>query len=63
MFAFALWDREERSLTLARDRLGEKPLYYGRQSPSGCFLFGSELKALAQHPQFRPEIDRNALTL
>jgi asparagine synthase (glutamine-hydrolysing) len=64
MFAFALWDRTDRSLTLARDRLGEKPLYYGRQGGSKSpFLFGSELKALAQHPQFSAEIDRRALTL
>lgn len=63
MFAVALWDELERSLTLARDRLGEKPLYYGREYPGGPFLFGSELKALAQHPQFRGEIDRDALTL
>jgi asparagine synthase (glutamine-hydrolysing) len=63
MFAFALWDRERRSLTLARDRVGEKPLYYGRQSPNGPFLFGSEIKALKQHPEFRAEIDRRALTL
>jgi asparagine synthase (glutamine-hydrolysing) len=63
MFAFALWDKRERSLTLARDRLGEKPLYYGRQKDGGPFLFGSELKALAQHPCFRAEVDRQALTL
>lgn len=64
MFAFALWDRTDRSLTLARDRLGEKPLYYGRQGGSKSpFLFGSELKALAQHPQFSTEVDRRALTL
>jgi asparagine synthase (glutamine-hydrolysing) len=63
MFAFALWDRAERALTLARDRLGEKPLYYGRQRPNGPFLFGSELKALAAHPQFRCDIDRQILTL
>ncbi|NTW89070.1 MAG: asparagine synthetase B, partial [Desulfobulbaceae bacterium] len=50
MFAFALWDRHERTLTLARDRLGEKPLYYGRRN--GVFLFGSELKALRAHPAF-----------
>lgn len=62
MFAFALWDRAERILALARDRLGEKPLYYGR-SLSGPFLFGSELKALAHHPQFRGDIDRDSLTL
>src|SRR4051794_32746927 len=61
MFAFALWDKSERSLTLARDRVGEKPLYYGRQA-RGPFLFGSELKALTQHPEFRPDIDRQALT-
>lgn len=63
MFAFALWDKAERTLTLARDRVGEKPLYYGRQSGDGPFLFASELKALTEHPQFRPEIDRGALTL
>ena len=61
MFAFALWDRKTRTLTLARDRLGEKPLYYGRQG--GTFLFGSELKALRAHPDFRGEIDRNALAM
>jgi asparagine synthase (glutamine-hydrolysing) len=61
MFAFALWDRETRTLSLARDRLGEKPLYYGWQGET--FLFGSELKALKAHPAFRAEIDRDALTL
>jgi asparagine synthase (glutamine-hydrolysing) len=61
MFAFALWDREERSLYLARDRLGEKPLYYGWMGET--FLFGSELKALKVHPTFRDEISRNALAL
>lgn len=61
MFAFALWDREARTLTLARDRMGEKPLYYGRSGDA--FLFGSELKALAAHPDWQGEIDRNALTL
>ena len=54
MFAFALWDKAERTLTLARDRLGEKPLYYGRQEAGGPFLFGSELKALAAHPRVPP---------
>ena len=65
MFAFALWDKAERTLVLARDRLGEKPLYYGRQGTGhdAPFLFGSELKALAEHPQFRRDIDRQALTL
>ncbi len=61
MFAIALWDRAERILTLARDRMGEKPLYYGRQG--NTFLFGSELKALKAHPAFRGEINRDALTL
>ena len=61
MFALALWDREERVLYLARDRMGEKPLYYGWQQ--GVFLFGSELKALRRHPAFHGEIDRDALTL
>jgi asparagine synthase (glutamine-hydrolysing) len=59
MFAFALWDRQNRLLTLARDRMGEKPLYYGWQGD--IFLFGSELKALRAHPDFRPEIDRNVV--
>jgi asparagine synthase (glutamine-hydrolysing) len=65
MFAIALWDREERQLTLARDRLGEKPLYYGWQGNGerGVFLFGSELKALKAHPSFSAEIDRDALCL
>src|SRR5215204_6169406 len=61
MFGFALWDRQERTLHLVRDRLGIKPLYYGWQG--GTFLFGSELKALAAHPDFRAEIDRDALAL
>lgn len=61
MFAFALWDNEERSLILARDRFGEKPLYYGRQGQS--LLFGSELKALKAHPHFKGGICRDALAL
>ncbi|OOC09614.1 asparagine synthase (glutamine-hydrolyzing) [Thioalkalivibrio halophilus] len=61
MFAFALWDRTERTLFLARDRMGEKPLYYGRSGDT--FLFGSELKALAAHPDWRGEVDRDALAL
>ncbi|MFZ5571241.1 MAG: asparagine synthase (glutamine-hydrolyzing) [Thermodesulfobacteriota bacterium] len=61
MFAFAVWDRKERTLILCRDRLGIKPLYYGRYRNG--FLFGSELKPLIAHPDFRPCVDRNALTL
>lgn len=65
MFALAVFDRKERRLTLARDRLGEKPLYYGWQGRNGhaSFLFGSELKALKAHPSFDAAIDRSALAL
>jgi asparagine synthase (glutamine-hydrolysing) len=61
MFAFALWDNKKEVLTLARDRLGEKPLYYGWQN--GVFLYGSELKAFKRHPEFSAKIDRGALAL
>jgi asparagine synthase (glutamine-hydrolysing) len=59
MFAFAVWDRRDRLLHLGRDRIGEKPLFYGWMGET--FLFGSELKALRVHPAFRAEIDRDAL--
>lgn len=59
MFALALWDRQARRLFLARDRFGEKPLYYGLQG--GAFLFASELKALRIHSAWRGEVDRAAL--
>jgi asparagine synthase (glutamine-hydrolysing) len=59
MFAFALWDREERCLILARDRLGIKPLYWGEAG--GLFLFASELKSFHAHPGFRPEVEPAAL--
>jgi asparagine synthase (glutamine-hydrolysing) len=61
MFAFALWDRQERQLHLVRDRVGIKPLYYGRVG--SAFVFASELKAICQYPEFDGEIDRNALAL
>jgi len=61
MFALALWDRERRELHLARDRLGEKPLYYGWIGQT--LVFASELKALRAHPEWRGEIDRGALAL
>ncbi|KEF31663.1 Asparagine synthetase [Marinobacter nitratireducens] len=61
MFAFALWDRKEKTLFLARDRVGEKPLYWGWQS--GTLLFGSELKALAIHPDFGNQVDRSSLAI
>ncbi len=61
MFAFALWDRQEKKLYLCRDRLGEKPLYYGFINNS--FVFASELKAFKAIPGFSAEIDRHALTL
>jgi asparagine synthase (glutamine-hydrolysing) len=61
MFAISLWDRERRVLHLMRDRLGEKPLYYGWCG--NVFLFGSELKALRSHPSFAAEVDRDALAL
>jgi asparagine synthase (glutamine-hydrolysing) len=61
MFAIAVWDRNERQLKLARDRMGEKPLYYGWQG--NTFLFGSELKALRRHPAFLNCINQEALPL
>lgn len=59
MFAIALWDREEQTLTLARDRFGEKPLYYGLVA--GALVFGSELKALQRAPGWRGEVEPNVL--
>ena len=60
MFSLAVWDKNKKCLSLSRDRFGEKPLYYGYQGKT--FLFGSELKALKQHPAFSSAIDRNALS-
>ena len=61
MFAMAVWDKQTQTLTLLRDRLGEKPLYYGWQGDT--FLFASELKALRVHPAFQAEINRGAISL
>ena len=65
MFAFGLWDQKNRCLILARDRIGEKPLYFGWQGKTinKVFLFGSELKSLKVHPQFEGVINRNAVAL
>ena len=59
MFALAVWNRETRQLTLARDRLGIKPLYWSNSNNS--FLFGSELKALRQHPDCTHSLDHQAI--
>lgn len=61
MFALALWDSESHRLQLARDRIGEKPLYWGWQGKT--LLFGSELKALRAHPAFVGELDHGAVAL
>ena len=61
MFSFALWDRRSKNLTLAKDRIGEKPLYYGFSGKS--LVFASELKAILKFPNFSRIIDRNALSL
>jgi asparagine synthase (glutamine-hydrolysing) len=61
MFAFAVWDQREHVLHLVRDRAGEKPLYYGWVGET--LLFGSELKALCAHPDWRGEVERKALAL
>ncbi len=61
MFAFAVWDEEEKVLYLARDRVGIKPLFYGKNND--IFFFASELKALRAHPDFEPEIEQKCIPL
>ena len=61
MFSVALWDRNKKNLILCRDRIGEKPLYYGWQA--NTFLFASELKSIKKHPDFTKKIDLNSLSL
>jgi asparagine synthase (glutamine-hydrolysing) len=61
MFAFALWDKQEKRLHLGRDRAGEKPVYYGLVN--NCLVFGSELKSITTFPGWKGKIDRNALSL
>lgn len=61
MFAFAVWDKQQKTLSIARDRMGEKPVYYGHIN--GNFVFGSELKALKKFPRFNNSIDRDSLSL
>ena len=64
MFGFAVWCNKNKELVLGRDRLGEKPVYYGWQGESHdrVFLFGSELKAFQKHPSFQKEIDRDSIS-
>ncbi|GAB5502420.1 asparagine synthase (glutamine-hydrolyzing) [Pyruvatibacter sp.] len=59
IFAFGLWDRQQRSLTLARDHIGIKPLYWAKAGST--LLFASELKSMHAHPQFNTAINRNAV--
>lgn len=61
MFAFAVWDEQEKELFLARDPFGIKPLYYTRNTQDGSLLFGSEIKSFLQYPQFNKELNQAAL--
>lgn len=59
MFAFAIWDKQEKQLTIVRDRMGVKPLYYYHHN--NIFMFASELKAFHQHPLFKKELNQDAV--
>ena len=61
MWAWAIWDSKKSELILCRDRLGQKPLYYGWAGK--FFIFGSSLAALRQYPDYQREIDRDAVAL
>jgi asparagine synthase (glutamine-hydrolysing) len=61
MFAIAVWDKQSQSLSLLRDPMGEKPIYYGWVGDQ--FIFASEIKALKKFPNFNKEVDRNSLAL
>jgi asparagine synthase (glutamine-hydrolysing) len=61
MFSFAIWDKQKKKITLARDKIGEKPLYYGWCN--GFFVFASELKALTAYENFNPELDNKSVSL
>ena len=61
MFALALWDQKKRTIFLARDRMGQKPLYYGFNN--GILFFGSQIKAFHANPEFKPEIDQAVIPL
>src|SRR5690606_8280407 len=60
MFAFAIWDERDRSLFIARDRVGKKPLLYSHQ-PNGDLIFGSEFSAVLKHPSISRDVDRGAI--
>ena len=60
MFAFAAWDRARRTMLLARDAIGEKPLFYATPRP-GLFVFGSEVKAVLEHPEVDAELNADAM--
>src|SRR5688500_10366691 len=60
MFAFAIWDEKDKSLFIARDRVGKKPLLYSHRA-NGAFVFGSEFQALLAHPDISREIDYEAI--
>ncbi len=63
MFTFALWDSRAKTLLLARDHFGIKPLYYYQNPETGTLMFGSEIKSFLAHPEFQKELNRDQLEL